>query len=67
MIPRVELLTLTGKQATQVRLAMDALDDAQAFLNALLMMVQPEGATGFDKSTMTFYTEPVVQEAEETE
>lgn len=37
---------------------MQAVDDAQAILSGLLSMVQPEEATGFDKSTMTFYTEP---------
>ena len=64
MIPRVDLLALTEGQATQVRLAMQAIEDANTFLNALLKMVQPEGATGFDKSTMTFYTEPEIEKTE---
>jgi len=57
-VPRVNLLTLTKTQADRVRSAMKDLDAAQAMVNGLLAMVQPDRATGFDQSTMTFYTEP---------
>lgn len=58
MIPRVNLLTLTESQRGQIQRAMDDIETTQAILQGLLKIVQPEGATGFDKSTMTFYTEP---------
>ena len=47
-VPRVNLLTLTKTQADRVRSAMKDLDAAQAMVNGLLAMVQPDRATGFD-------------------
>lgn len=64
MIPRKDLLTLNEEQGDMIRKAMQNVEDAQVFLNALLKIVQPDGATGFEKSTMTFYTEPPVEPKE---
>ena len=64
MIPRKNLLTLTDVQEKVIRDAMRDVENAKVFLNALLAMVQPEGSTGFDAPTMTFYTEPPVKETE---
>ena len=61
---RTDLLTLTAAQAAQVKEAMDGVQSAQNSLEActrivqgLLQMAMPEGSTGFDAQTMTFYSD----------